>query len=431
MNQLIYWTSGRKGIYLSAAFLLALTIAAGCKKKTNTLGLGALDPNELLASGGVEMLDLITYTVEEDTMPTDNQLFVILGNYNDPKFGTFKSGFFTQYHLNGTLDFDGGTPILDSAVLSLAYRRSYGKLDEQKFQVYELGEGLHIDSTYYKHTTKAHTGSELVMDAYEDQVPNMSDSVLIAGDMRPPQLRLRLEDARFQTFLNDAVSTPSNFDTDAHFTEYFKGLHVYSDTDPSTGAGGVFSFNLVDPDTRLTIYYKIDGVQFSIELNAEASCADFNQVTVNNPSEITNTFENPLFGQTQYYAQAFKSRAKVDFPEVDNLPKNCIVHNALLVVPVSHQTSASYAPSVALSAGYKTDEDGIVGFQVIAYDETSKSYIIDVRDYLQDVVTGEAENRGVFLYPTFFSSTAERIIFNGRYTSNKHKPRLIVKYTEY
>ena len=141
-------------MYLSATFLLALTIFTGCKKETNTLGLGALDPEELLASGGIDTFTLATYSVKEDSMPTDNQTFALLGNYNDPKFGNFKASFYTQFHLNGTLDFNGGAPVIDSAVLSLAYRRSYGKLDAQTFAVHEMLDTLDINTTYYKNSTK-------------------------------------------------------------------------------------------------------------------------------------------------------------------------------------------------------------------------------------------------------------------------------------
>jgi hypothetical protein len=41
MNHQPYWTSRRKGISLSAAFLLVLLVAVSCKKETNTLGIGA------------------------------------------------------------------------------------------------------------------------------------------------------------------------------------------------------------------------------------------------------------------------------------------------------------------------------------------------------------------------------------------------------
>ena len=105
MNQQTYWTSWRKGISLSATFLLALLVAVSCKKETNKLGLGALDPDSLLSSGGVDTFHLYTYSEAEDTFPTSGQGLGLVGNYNDPKFGTVKADFYTVIHPTSTIQF--------------------------------------------------------------------------------------------------------------------------------------------------------------------------------------------------------------------------------------------------------------------------------------------------------------------------------------
>jgi hypothetical protein len=50
---------------------------------------------------------------------------------------------------------------------------------------------------------------------------------------------------------------------------------------------------------------------------------------------------------------------------------------------------------------------------------------------MQAVLKGTIENTGLIVSPRFFINSAERIIFNGKNTSNKKKPQLIVTYTTF
>jgi hypothetical protein len=87
---------------------------------------------------------------------------------------------------------------------------------------------------------------------------------------------------------------------------------------------------------------------------------------------------------------------------------------------------------LSITAAYKTDDGTLVGFKTASYNSTRKSYTFDLRDYFQDIVAGKAENRGIYLNTTFyFSSSADRIVFNGPQTTNKLKPKLVIKYTEF
>jgi len=438
MNQQTYFISWRKGLTLSATFLLAFAVIVSCKKHTNTLGLGALDPNALLASGGTDTFKLITYSVVEDTTPTDNQVFALLGAFNDPKFGTTNASFYSQFHLANTVSFQGETVNVDSVVLSLRYRGYYGNLDPQTFEVYELTESLDVDSNYYKNTTKTTTGVNLVQAFSETQTPKPNDSVAVGGGKLPAQLRIHLDTVFGQDMMEDAITNnPSAFTSDDNFETYFKGLQVkVANPNPSSGQGAALYFNLNDKNSKITIYYHIvsdpDQTTYELALEVDGSCADFNHIENTHIQSITNSIgSSSIDAQTKYYAQSANLRGVIEFPSVNNLSKKTVIHNALLVVPIAHQTSSAFYPSTQLTIGYRTDEGDVIGFKVVAYDDATKSYIVDVRNYLQDIVSGSAENRGIYMFPTFFSSTTERIVFNGPNTTNKEKPKLIVKYTEY
>jgi hypothetical protein len=433
MNQQTYRTSWRKGISLSATFLLALLVAVSCKKEPNKLGLGVLDPDSLLSTGGVDTFDLYTYTEVEDTFPTSGQLFGLIGDYNDPKFGSFKADFYTVIHPTSTIQFPSITGlVIDSVVLSFRYGGHYGKLDEMTFSVHRLGEGLDMDSLYYKGDTKPVIGNNLVLPSSETQTPkaNANDSVMVGTSKQAPQLRLMLDPALGQELIESAFN--GTYTNDETFETYFKGLRI-SAANASSNEGSVL---YLDPDasvSRLTVYYTINSTSNSITYEVDGQSAYFNHVDIVNSPDVNDVITNHLNGQDQYYAQAFQSRAVVRLPGVDDLPKNGIVQDALLVIPIAHQTLSLFYPSATLRVGYYTTVNGVQTFRVkdVAYDSANKRYVIDIRDYVQNIVLGEQVNGGIYMYPRYFSSTAERIIFNGPNTTNKFKPKLIIKYTEY
>ena len=70
---------------------------------------------------------------------------------------------------------------------------------------------------------------------------------------------------------------------------------------------------------------------------------------------------------------------------------------------------------------------GVFGF----YDNFTKSYTVDCRNYVQALVSGDITTTELYLSPRFFITSAERVIFNGPNTINKKKPQIVVTYTEY
>lgn len=432
MNQQTYWTSGRKVFSLSAAFLLGLLFVTSCKKENSTIGLNTLDPESLLASGATDTFQISTYTTVEDSVPTDGQSLLLLGAYNDPKMGAFNSSFYTHLRLTKSLDFDvSDIPTIDSVVLSLRLVELYGEADQQTFQVQRITDEMYSDTTYYKFSTLTTDGTELVLPGDANQSPNIDDSVYVGSIKQGPQLRLHLDNQLGMDIMTQAVA--GTFTDNDGFQDYFKGLRVsVANGNPASGTGGVLYIDPSNNITEMTIYYKINGGSAQeLAFDLGGSSQYFNHVEVNNNSSVTNTIDNPLFGNTAFYAQAFQNRAVVDIPSIVNIPKNSVIHDALLVVPVTHQTSALYEPSGRITAAYY-DEDVFKANPSIYYSETDKRYVIDLRDYVQGIVSGEITyDGGIYLFPTFFSSRAERIIFNGINSSNKYKPQLIIKYTEF
>ncbi len=416
-------------------FVSLSLVVFSCKKKETSVGSSVLDPNDLLSSDQVDTFQLTTFTYVEDSLISDNPAYAVLGSYNDPKFGTVNANFYTQVRLAG-LNPNFGDPLtisVDSVMLGLEYAGFYGEFSPQTVEVYELNESLSIDSTYYSFTTKSVKATNLVEPGYETFTPNPDGVTVIGTDTVDTQLRIKLRKSLGEQIINDAVNTPSSFSSVDNFLEYFKGLHVrVNNPVQSFGKGGVFYFNINDPLSKVTIYYTQNGTQKTFDLLINTECADFNHVDVNNFGKpVQNVINDTVSGQQEFYAQAFKSRAVVKIPGMKSIPANAIIHKAQLILPTQYQTGAKYLPPDELSVAVNIDGVlsgiGVLGF----YDFAFKQYTVDIRNYLQALVSKQVTTDELILSPRMFITSADRVIFNGPNTVNKKKPKLIVTYTAY
>lgn len=432
--------SWRKGFILSATFLLSVFIITSCKKQENSLGLNSLSQSELLSSGGVDTFTLYTSSIFEDTVITDNPNLSVLGSYNDPVFGKTNSEIYTQFRLSALNPNFGTDPIVvDSFVLALEYESSfYGKRGNQTFQVFEIidADGLSIDSTYYSFSTMDTTGVNLIVPGKESQKMDPSQLTILAGDtLNNSQLRLPLDPAKGQAIIDEFFNNPATFESNENFLEYFKGLHISTNNGlQSSGEGGLFYFSLNDSDSKLTIYYTQNGIQGTFDLVINSSCADFTHVDIDHTgTNVASVLSTPANGLSEFYAQSFGTRAVIQIPGISDIPKNSVIHKATLELPIQDQTGLNLAPSglISISTRKTAGEDyfftGIFG----TYDASRKQYTIDLRSYVQAILSGELENTELILAPVSYISSADRIIFNGSQTTNKEKPKLSIIYTEY
>lgn len=424
--------SWRKVTVLSACFVFILGINS-CKKTYSPFGTETLNPEELLASGGIDTFALNTYSKLQDSAYTFGVSNFVLGSMHDPKMGIMNASFYSQFDYTGSLNQgNGGTPVIDSVVLSLRYVEFYGSLDPVTFQVFELQGDMSTDSNYFRFSTVAHLPTNLVDPSSALQTPDPSKDVVVDGDTLNPQLRIKLNNAWGATILNEGFNGTA-FDSHEAFRNFFKGLYVrVQETNPAVGEGSILYLDPDNKDTKITFYYHMSGetdpLNFSISVTDD--CAYFNHVEFDQtgyPSE--SILSNPSIGQTQFYAQAFNLKGIVEFPGVNNIPSNSVIHAALLELPVEYQSFTTYYPSPSMTVLYKIAA-GTTGGS-ISYNNNRKSYLFDLRDYIQEIVNGKVANTGIEVGPSKYSSSAERIIFNGQATSNKKRPRLIIKYTTF
>ncbi len=427
-----------KNILIKCCALLLLLAVVSCKKKDSILGKDVIDPYAYLNGTTTDTFDIITTIIEEDSIITDNAANVVLGSYNDPKFGKFDASFYTQLRLAGVNPNFGdvSTIVVDSFVLALEYVGYYGDLSPQTFEVYELNEDLYLDSTYYAFTNKNIKPGNLVPVGTELITPDPFNKAVVGGDSLLPQLRIQLNTSLATALINEATSGSATFASNESFLSYFKGLKVKTNNGTqASGTGGILYFNINSPASKATIYFTQDGVQKTYDLLINTSCADFTHVEKDITGKpLEQLLQNESLGNIEFYAQAFNFRALVKIPGLNNLKKNQLIHRANLHLPIQFQSNYRYKPGLNISVATRIKEAvqtytnlGVLGL----YDDYTKEFSVDLKQYTQAIINKDIENTGIILSPRYFINSAERIVFNGKNTINKAKPRLVVTYTTY
>lgn len=418
--------------------LLLLTFATSCKKKDSALGKDILDDDTYLYGTTTDTFNILSYTIEEDSIITDNAANVVLGSYTDPTFGKFNASFYTQIRLAG-IDPNFGDPstiIIDSFVLALKYVGYYGDLKPQTFEVYELNEDINVDSAYYAFTTKTTKPSNLVPLGLGTITPDPINKTIVGGDSLNPQLRIPLDTNLAKALITEATSGSATFSSNEAFLSYFKGIKIQTNNGTqASGNGGIFYFNLSDPASKMTIYFHQAGLSKTFDLLINSSCADFTHIDKDyTGTPIDQILQDSTLGNNAFYAQAFNLRAIVKIPGLSALSKNKIIHRAELHLPIQFQSFYRYKPGVNISVATRIKESetaytslGVLG----TLDDFNKEFKIDLKQYVQAILNQDIENTGLILSPRYFINSSERIIFNGKNTNNKFAPRLVVTYTTY
>lgn len=426
-----------KDFVLILSLILGFVLVA-CKKESATIGKNGLDQNDLLINGAIDTFQLETYSEFEDSALSSNTETALLGSYVDPIFGKVTSEFYTQLRLEGVNPNFGDLSLvsIDSFVLGLEYRSYYGKLDPQTFEVYQLDQDLSMDSTYYSFQTRATKSLDWMMSDKKTLTPKPSSQIKIGANLVDAQLRLFLDTNLARNLMLAAQTNPTDFSSNENFLTYFKGLNVkVNNPTQAEGEGAMLYFNLTAPNSKLTIYYKVNGEQKDFDFLIDSESADFNHVTIDNegkkPKQI---LANPTLGSQEFYAQANYSRGVVKIPHLSKIPKNSLIQYAKLELPVTFYSYDPYFPSAIMSVSTKINftDERLYNINVVGeYSDVTKSYVIDLKDYIQQLLTENIENRGIYISPAKMVTSAERIVFNGTNSFYKKKPKLYLIYTTF
>ncbi|MDX1445158.1 DUF4270 family protein [Lishizhenia sp.] len=435
------YKSWREVKLLLATFLCLGVFAVACKKKDNFLGSNVLPDGTTLSTSGIDTFSIITSSVSEDSVPALNPRFNLLGSYIDPVFGSVDASFYTQVDISNIEPVFGDDIKIDSMVFSMVYDGYYGNLDEQTVEIYQVTEDMDLEDgeTYYSFNSLNYDPTNLVAPNTGTFTPTPNTQSVVDGDTVVPQLRVQM-DTNFARDLINEAKTGNSFASSENFKDYLKGFYVRTNNTTQTlDEGGVLYFSNTDAASLITIYYRemVNGAyeQFSYTMLISSDEIDFNHFDYDHTgTNVENVIDNPSAGLIEYYTQPFTTRAKIDIPSLSDIPYGAVVQEAILNLPVSYFTSDPYSPSLDITLlanlGINDTEDLALIAREVKYNDITKSYSINLRLYVQKIISGEIENNGLLISSSFFNTRAERIIFNGPNTTNKKKPTLNILLTD-
>jgi hypothetical protein len=275
------------------------------------------------------------------------------------------------------------------------------------------------------------SSAKLIPKSYGYKFPEILNKKVI--DTIRDNIRLKLDSTLALRFIEDSKKNPANFATMEAFLTYFKGLYVKvsNDVNQEIGEGGVMSFAY---PPVLTIYYKLDGVQKKFYFELNASGVRFNHVACDYVgTDVEKLVLGQLTDQKGFYAQANHVRGTVNLSTIKDLPNNSIVHFAKLILPVDYTSTNVYRLSSEIFVSIPNSvSDPTLRYITSGYlDTTYHGYVVDLRDHIQQVITGKRLNNSLVFSPKFFSLSAERIHFIGPNTLGADKPRLLIKYSTF
>ena len=251
--------------------IVSTSIFSACTDP-DLVGVDLQPSNEIPNVGVIDTLTIETYTVPEDSLVIWSPVRValesptfFLGSTDDPYYGKTFAGFLTQVRIGNTITsttFSGATTP-DSIVLSFSSRDNIGDTTAtHNVSVYELGQSIYYDSTYYSSRQFA-KGTLL---GHSSFVPNLNDSATVGGSKAAPQLRVPLDTAFGGRLLREYIANPTTFGSSATFLDYFKGVIL---VDSVNGVGSILTLPSSSSIHRLTLYFSGNkSYEFLIDVNA-------------------------------------------------------------------------------------------------------------------------------------------------------------------
>ncbi len=270
---------------------------------------------------------------------------LLIGEHNDPRFGNVKTTAFTQIvpRSSATIGLDA---LVDSVVLHFRvdyYTYGDGGASNQSFQVHELLDQLHPDSTnfYYSNRSKTYHPTPIGFETFWidegffktqfEKNNNAKDTTL---------LRMKLSNAYGDQLLTRAKAGDTTYTRFSEFSKYIKGLAIVPvnsdrivglDINNTLDAGSQFSKIVVHYHTQekdsLELIFAFGGAQFT-RIETDRSVSDLNQ--------LTNFYEEVQPVNDLRYSQIGTGViTKVDFSnyiDFSNEFPNFIINSAELVI---------------------------------------------------------------------------------------------------
>lgn len=414
-------------------FALAL-LGFSCKKSPNTIGNNLIDGENYIGVYHTDSLPVVCHSIV-DSIGTKNVSYALLGSMKDPVFGTTDAGFYTQLHLSSTDHRYGNNPVLDSLVLQLYLYGYYGDTTTlQTVHVYEMTDTLSATASYYNYSDMPTDFTDHA-NGYQFAPRPQTTKVILANDtVNRPVIRIPLSQELGNKIMNLDSTAYTNPDT---FKEFFKGLHVTTETVNENGA--VCYIGLTNNTySQLQLYYheaetpnksmRYDFYVTSNDVFFNRFNHDYTQGDAAFVDQVVNG--NQALGQQTVYLQGMGGiKTFLKFPDLEHLAdtlEGChiVINEAKLVIPAQglYEDTVTYkAPTNYYLVSLNNDGTNSIlpdfsegaGYYGGTYSSKTKSVFFRISEYAEDVILGVKPNNGLYLGINGAAYNAARWIIGG------------------
>jgi hypothetical protein len=424
----------------TAIFLPLIVALAYCKRPEQDLGLNLQPEGDLLNVLQTDTLTLQVFTEVEDSLRSDELSRSMLGNTIDPQTGMIRASFYTQLRLSAPdIDF-GNNPVPDSIVLSLKYLGQFwGKHIPQSFEVLEVSETLEQTNDYFTSQDFEIIPGSLVHPSVGEIPINVTERLLVGEDSVNAQLRIPLS----LDFANRLLTAGADvYDTNEDWLEYFKGILVRS----ISSDGAVLSFDLVDTESLMRLYYHNDTDTAFYDFNINALCARSNRFSHQFFGPLAGlNVSNTIDGSIAAYVQGGgRLKTRIEMPHLDdfNLIAGKTINKAELFLPVADAPQSRYPNIPLLFVLTETADGNAVGLpgQLSttidiggAYETANNRYRFNVTRWFQDYLNGNQAVNFLHVVSSNGAITVGRTRLNGPGADPENPERnmrLVVTYTD-
>lgn len=427
----------KKNFFSLCLFLVAaIAVLSSCNDPDDIIGIDIQPPGDKIGLIYTDTTTVTAYTVREDSLRTDEVSLQLLGSYTDSVFGRTDAGIFVQALLPSSNVDLGDTLALDSVVLTLAYNGFYGDtFPAQTYHVYRLTGDMQASASYYSDQMFAYDPAELGSTTVN---PSPHDSVMVNGVNTAPHIRIRLNDSFGDTLLQ--MSQNNQLTSNDNFLSIMKGLYIK--TDSITNRGGISYINLLALQSNLTLYYRSDTTHHVFNFIFSVSSARTTHFVHDyTGTPVQQQLNDSTFADSLTYVQSMSGvKTKIRLPNLKNYITNGMiaVNKAELEITVADNSDNRLTvPDKLLVLGinesgipvFLPDEFESSGYYGGTYDATNRKYKFNIARYVQEVLTGDLQDYGLYLAISGGVVQASRVIIGGR-TNPTYRIKLNLYYTK-
>ena len=303
-----------------ALFVLSLLFVISCEEGPAKIGSELLPSNDFVTISSIDTLSVWSYTMYDNSVPTNDPSVAFVGNIDDAYFGTTTTEFVSQIRAGGPWKF--GPVTIDSVRMFLRLITvKGGDSDESHFiRLSEIADQIYTGTLYYSDTQTNTTDFEttvLLPKLQPDTINNISVSLPV----------------EFGEYLVRDTSMLFYSNTKPDFRSFFKGLYFRM---PDAGDPLIFALSLVSEVPRggninnFFVLYMHDtsnvNLRYYFILDAQHPNACYNKFardfSTADPDKRIEHINDLTYRDTLTYLQYLNGvYTKIIFPGLDSLKK--------------------------------------------------------------------------------------------------------------